>query len=80
MDLIYPKAEWRTIDTGLFANPNVGMGPSGIDIWLYYPATEVESAFISDYINWSGRKAELKELKKDGATHWAPKQKPEMPC
>ena len=54
-------------------------GPSGNDIWLFYPKSNGHDQYISHYINWSGWKGDIEKIKKSGATMWANVVKPEYP-
>ena len=77
--VIYPEGVWRPVGKSMcFDEP--GMGPSGLDIWLYKPTgTFCGGPCISRYRNWSGWAEDIKSVKEDGATMWCPCVEPNFP-
>jgi hypothetical protein len=51
-----------------------GYGPSGLDIFVYYP----EDERVSSWVNWSGCPSDIKNLKKNKAL-WCYSYQPHMP-
>ena len=78
MKVVYPECEWKPIGDSMIRDDAGQYGPSGNDIWLFYPKSPyTNSPYVCHYINWSG--LDIEKIKKDGATMWADVVKPEFP-
>lgn len=69
----YTKQTWQTFDV----LPNDGFGghgPTGVNLWLYFPADK----YISAWKNWSGSPNDIINLKKQKVM-WCYATKPDAP-
>jgi hypothetical protein len=74
--LQFPKQVWHPIDDFLLCKTH-SIGPSGKNIWILYK--ENDGLYVSCYLNWSGCRSSLENIKKRGAVLWADALDPVIP-
>jgi hypothetical protein len=60
---MYVEQNWHTFKEAEPVLEDTGYGPSGMDLWIYYPQRD----YVTEWHNWSGCDSDIKELIKEKA-------------